>query len=50
MIITKNPVINSLLEKFVNIVVRKFIFSHEHQYLAEGLLFFPKKINRIKEV
>ena len=42
-----NGVINSLLEEFVNIIVRKFIFSHEHQHLSGGLLFFSKKINRI---
>ena len=47
LIIINNPVINSLLEKFVNIVVRKFIFAHEHQHLSGGLLFFSKKINRI---
>ena len=46
-IFIKVPVINSLLEKFVNIVVRKFIFSHEHQHLSGGLLFFSNKINRI---
>ena len=43
----KNEVIDNLLHDFVNIVIRKFIFSHEHPYLSGGLLFFSKNLNRI---
>lgn len=45
--IIKNPVLNELLKKFTNIVVRKYIFCHEHPHLSGGLLFIHDKIERV---
>ena len=61
--ITENRALKEYLEKFINIVYRKFIFEHEHNHLCNDLLFFyyvdkdyeintsPKKIkvNKSKE-
>ena len=38
--LSNNDKLIQLLEKFTNIVVRKFIFQHEHNYLFSILLFF----------
>ena len=35
-----NEILDELLYYFVNIVIRKFIFGHEHKHIIEGLLFF----------
>lgn len=61
--ITENRALKEYLEKFINIVYRKYIFEHEHNHLCNDLLFFyyvdkdyeintsPKKIkvNKPKE-
>ena len=39
----KIPILNELLTNFVNIVVRKFEFQHEHQHFSGGLLFIIGK-------
>lgn len=36
-----------LLDDFIFIVVRKYIFGHEHQHLSGGLLFHSGEIDRI---
>ena len=38
--ISNNETLIKLLDKFINIVVRKFIFQHEHNHLFNILLFF----------
>jgi hypothetical protein len=37
---TENEALKEYLEKFINIVYRKFIFEHEHNHLCNDLLFF----------
>lgn len=38
--ITDNKTLLNYLQKFINIVDRKYIFEHEHQHLCNVLLFF----------
>ena len=38
--ITDNKTLINHLQKFINIVYRKYIFEHEHQHLCNDLLFF----------
>ena len=42
-----NPPLDKLLKKFVNIVVRKFIFGHELPHLSGCLLYYSQSINKI---
>ena len=43
----ENNILDDLLDKFSNIIVRKFTFGHEHQHLSGGLLFFSERINKL---
>ena len=43
----KNLELEEHLKIFVNIIVRKFHFQHEHQHLSGGFLFFIGKSERI---
>ena len=43
----KNSRLNELLTDFCNLVVRKFIFGHEHQHLSGGLLYISNQLNRL---
>ena len=43
----QNGKLNKLLEEFSNLVVRKFIFGHEHQHLSGGLLYITKNTGRL---
>ena len=43
----KNQLLDKLIKTFVNIVVRKFIFSHEHPHLSGCLLYYSQSINKI---
>ena len=42
-----NQTLDGLLYEFVNIVVRKAIFIHEHQHLSGCLLYYTQRINKI---
>ena len=58
--ILKNDDLYELFQKFVNIVIRKHIFQHEHHHLCNNLLYFlytdkssgantpPKKVKNFK--
>lgn len=46
-LLTQCDDLDELLFDFINIVIRKFIFQHEHNHLSGGLLYFIGKLERI---
>ena len=43
----KNYILDYLLYEFTNIVVRKYIFGHEHQHLSGDILYLTENLDRL---